>query len=114
MKKLGLTLAAIGLFFTTSQAQVTGEVEAEVDTEVAVKAEGDEFEKIEVTALPDLVTAAILLEFPDAITSEAYVKDDGEEVIYKVKLDLNGQKKKVYLDAEGNWIKKEDKKEESN
>ena len=112
MKKLGLTLAAIGLFFTTAQAQVEGEVEAEGEIEVVVA--GDEFEKIEISAIPEAITASILTQFPDAITTEAYVKNDGEEVIYKVELNVNGQIKKVYLDAEGNLIKKEDKKEESN
>ena len=114
MKKLGLTLAAIGLFFTAAQAQVEGEVQAEVEVEKEVVVAGDEFQKIEVSALPEAVNAAILTEFPGAITSYAFVKQDDEEVIYKVKLDINGQMKKVYLDADGNWIKKEDKKEESN
>lgn len=112
MKKLGLTLAAIGLFFTSAQAQVEGEVEAE--GEIVVVGVGEEFEKIEVSALPEAITASILTQFPDAITTEAYVKNDDEEVIYKVKLDLNGQMKKVYLDSDGNLLKKEDKKEESN
>jgi len=112
MKKLGLTLAAIGLFFTTTQAQVEGEVEAEGEIEVVVAE--DEFEKIEVSALPEAITASILTQFPNAITTEAYMKNDGEEVIYKVELDINGQMKKVYLDTEGNLIKQEDKKEESN
>ncbi len=114
MKKLGLILSAIGLFFTAAQAQVEGEVQAEVEVEKELVLEGDEFEKIEVSALPEAVTAAILTQFPEAVTTEAFVKQDDEEAIYKVKLDLKGQMKKVYLDAAGNWIKKEDKKEESN
>lgn len=114
MRKLGLILAAIGLFFTTAPAQVVGEVEAEVEVENKLVVVGDEFEKIEVSALPEAVTAAILTQFPEAISTEAFVKQDEEEVIYKVKLDLKGQMKKVYLDSAGNWIKKEDKKEESN
>ena len=114
MKKLGLTLAAIGLFFTAAQAQVESEVQSEVQEQREVVVAGNEFEQMELAALPEAVTAAILSEFPEAITTEAYEKKDNEKVIYKVKLDLNGQMKKVYLDAEGNWIKKEDKKEESN
>jgi polysaccharide deacetylase 2 family uncharacterized protein YibQ len=116
MKKLGLTLAAVGLFFmaTNTQAQVVAEVEQEVSVESDVDVTGDEFEKIEVADLPETITAAILTEFPEAIAKDAFVKQDDEELIYKVKLDIKGQEKKVYLDAEGNWIKKEDKKEESN
>ena len=111
MKKLGLTLVAIGLFFITAQAQVEGELEAEGEIVAVV---GEEFEKIEVSALPEAVTASTLTQFPDAITTEAYLKNVDEEVIYKVELDLNGQIKKVYLDSDGNLLKKEDKKEESN
>lgn len=116
MKKLGLTLAAVGLFFitTNTQAQVQGEVESEVSLESEAVLSTNEFEKIEVADLPEAITAAILTEFPDAIATDAFVKEDDEKVIYKVKLDIKGQEKKVYLDAQGNWIKKEDKKEESN
>jgi hypothetical protein len=113
MKKLGLILLVIGLFFTAAHAQVE-ELQTEVEVEKELVVAGDEFEKIEVSALPEAVTAAILTQFPEAITTEAFVKQDEEKVIYKVKLDLKGQMKKVYLDSAGNWIKKEDKKEESN
>jgi len=114
MKKLGLTLAAIGLFFTAAQAQVEGEVKTEVEVENELVVVGDEFEKMEVSNLPETVTSAIITEFPEAITTDAFVKQDDEKVIYKVKLDIKGKLKKVYLDADGNWIKMEDKKEESN
>jgi len=113
LKKLGLTLAATGLFFTTACAQVEeGNAEVEVKKELVVTVE--EFETIEVSALPEMVKTSILTQFPEAIVIEASVKHDDKMLIYKVKLDLKGQIKKVYLDAEGNLIKKEDKKEESN
>lgn len=114
MKKLGLTLAAIGLFFTAAQAQVEGEVQKEVEVENELIVEENKYEQIEVAALPETIIAAIKTEFPEADITKAFVKVDNEEVIYKVKLDIKGQEKKVYLDAEGSWIKKEDKKEESN
>ncbi len=114
MKKLGLTLAALGLCFTAAQAQVENEIMVKVEVEKELVLEGDNFKKIEANALPEAVIAAILTQFPEAVTTDAFVKLDDEEAIYKVKLDLNGQMKKVYLDAAGNWIKKEDKKEESN
>ncbi len=114
MKKLGLTLAAIGLFFTTTQAQVAGEVQADVEVGTELAIAGSEFERIELSELPGEVSAALATEYPNAVTTDAFVKTDDEEVIYKVKLDIDGQEKKVYLDAKGHLIKKEDKKEESN
>mgnify|MGYP003114168330 CR=1 FL=1 len=113
MKKLGLTLAAIGFFLTAGYAQ-EGEVITENEVETELLEEVNEFKQLEVADLPEALTSAILTEFPEAITTEAFVKIEDEEKIYKVMLNLEGQIKKVYLDAEGNWIKKEDKKEESN
>lgn len=113
MKKIGLTFAAIGLFFAaTAQAQ---EVEVTTTTtevtEVAVQQ--DDFKKIDVLELPEAVTSAIATDFEGATTKEAYVKEKDGKLIYKIKLDVNGIEKKVYTDADGNWIKKEDKKKES-
>lgn len=113
MKKLGLTLAAIGLFFTAGYAQ-EGEVIKETEVENELIVDINEFEQIELAELPEVLTSAILSEFPESVTKEAFVKQEDEQTIYKVNLDLNGQIKTVYLDSEGNWIKKEDKKEESN
>lgn len=115
MKKIVLTFAAIGLFFATAaQAQ---EVEATAISETAIVTETavqqDDFKKIEVSELPETITAAIATDFEGAITKEAYVKEKEGKLIYKIKLDVNGVEKKVYADADGNWIKKEDKKKES-
>ena len=114
MKKLGLTFAAIGLFFATaSQAQdveATTTTETEVVSETAVQT--DDFKKVEVSELPEAVTAAIAADYEEATTQEAYVKEKDGKLIYKIKLDVNGEVKKVYVDAEGNWIKKEDKKQD--
>jgi len=117
MKKLGLTFAAIGLFFVTAaQAQVQ-DVEATATTGTAVVTETavqtDDFKKVEVSELPEAVTAAIATDFEGATIKEAYGKEMEGELIYKIKLDVNGVEKKVYADADGNWIKKEDKKKES-
>ncbi len=113
MKKLGLTFAAIGLFFATAaQAQdVEATTTTSVVTETAVQT--DDFKKVEVSELPEAVTAAIATDFEGATTKEAYVKEKEGNLIYKIKLDVNGVEKKVYADADGNWIKKEDKKKES-
>jgi len=113
MKNLGLTFAAIGLFFATAaQAQ---DVEATTTTSVVTETvvQTDDFKKVEVSELPEAVTAAIATDFEGATTKEAYVKEKEGKLIFKIKLDVNGVEKKVYSDADGNWIKKEDKKKES-
>ena len=112
MKKLGLTLAAVGLFFATTQAQVVGEAQSEVAVEAEVAVAGNEFETIEIAALPEAVTTAISTEFQEALITEAFVKNEDEELTYKVKLNIEGLEKDVYLDAEGNWIEKEEVKED--
>lgn len=113
MKKLGLTFAALGLFFaTTTQAQGTSEASEVVSTEVAVASQ-DEYEKIEVAELPSAVNLAIETDYAGAATKEVWVKEKEGKKVYKIKLDVNGEEKKVYADAEGNWIKKEDKMKET-
>ena len=120
MKKLILSFAAIGLFFTTTQAQVVAETTTttevttnEVTTEVEVQ---DDFTQIEVVELPAAVTAAITRDFAGAVTQEAWVKEKDGKVVYKIKVEVNGEKQKLYADAEGNWIEKEkkDKKDKKN
>ncbi len=115
MKKLGLTFAAIGLFFVTAvQAQevvATGTTETPIVAETTVQT--DDFKKVEVSELPEAVTAAIATDFEGATAKEAYVKEKEGKMIYKIKLDIDGVEKKVYADGDGNWIKKEDKKKES-
>ena len=113
MKKLILSFAAIGLFFTATQAQVVAETTTttevtttEVTTEVEVQ---DDFTQIEVVELPAAVTAAITRDFAGAVTQEAWVKEKDGKVVYKIKLEVDGEKKKLYADAEGNWIEKEKK-----
>jgi hypothetical protein len=113
MKNLGLTFAAIGLFFATAaQAQdVEATTTTSVVTETAVQT--DDFKMVEVSELPEAVTAAIATDFEGATTKEAYVKEKEGNLIFKIKLDVNGVEKKVYADADGNWINKDDKKQES-
>lgn len=112
MKKLILTFAALGLFFTTTQAQVaetTTDVYTDSETEVAVVE--DDFEEIDLTALPAAVNEAITRDFAGATAQEAWVKDKDDKRVYKIKLNVSGEEKKVYADAEGNWIDMEDKKD---
>jgi hypothetical protein len=110
MKKLILSFATVGLFFTATQAQVaeTTDVYTESQTEVAVA--GDEFEEIDVTALPAAINEAIARDFAGATAQEAWVKEKDNKQVYKIKLNVAGEEKKVYADAEGNWIDMKDKK----
>ncbi len=113
MKKLVLTFAAIGLFFTGVQAQVaetTTTTEVTTQTVVAVE---DDFVKIELVELPQAVTTAITRDFAGATTQEAWVKEKDGKVVYKLKVNVDGEEKKLYADAEGNWIDKKDKKDEN-
>lgn len=112
MKKLVLTFAALGLFFTTTQAQVTEtttDVYAESQTEVAVVE--DEFVEIDLSEIPAAVNEAITRDFAGATAQEAWVKEKEDKKIYKIKLNVSGEEKKVYADAEGNWIDMKDKKD---
>lgn len=112
MKKLGLTFAAIGLFFAATTQSVIAQVYTEAQTEERA-VEKDDYEKIEVTQLPAAVSTAITTDYAMAETREAWMKEkeDGKKV-YKIKLDVNGQEETVYADADGNWIEKDHKKKD--
>lgn len=114
MKKIILTFAAIGMFFTT-QAQVaetTTEANTQATTEMTEEKD-DDFEEIELTELPAAVNEAITRDFAQATTQEAWVKDKDDKRVYKIKLNVNGEEKKVYADAQGNWIDMKDKKDKN-
>lgn len=113
MKKLVLTFAAIGLFFTGVQAQ---ETETTTTTEViteTVVSENNGYNKIEVAELPLAVTTAINRDFPVATTEEVWVREKDGKVVYKLKINVEGKNTMLYADAEGNWIEKKNKKDEN-
>lgn len=106
MKKIGLTFAAIAFFFATStQAQENGST-TEVQQEVITSVEND-YEEIEVSELPVAVTTAVSTDYPGNPAEEAWVKEKEDKTIYKLK--LTGHEDHVYVDAEGNWIDKDEK-----
>lgn len=109
MKKLALSMiAAAGMFFYTGSIQAQEDPEVEVETEVEATAQTQqEFEKIDVAALPQAVKDAVMTDFTEATTEEAWVKEEDGQATYKIKLNINGETKKVYADQEGNWIEKE-------
>lgn len=113
MKKFMLSIAAIAFLFTiNTQAQVYTNSSSEEPFKEVVKTNED-YEEIEVSELPAAVTESITRDFVEATTTEAWVKEKDGKSIYKIKLDINGEEKKLYSDAEGNWIDKDDKKKDS-
>lgn len=111
MKKLGLSLLAVtAMFFYTENinAQVEGEVDANVEVEAQAQEKPD-FVEIDVVALPQSVKDAVMTDFNGAVTEEAWVKEKDGKTMYKLSLNVEGEKKKVYIDQDGNWIDKEDK-----
>lgn len=109
MKKLILTFAGIGLLFTTTQAQVYSNSTSE-EAFIEVLEIQDEFEKIEISELPEAVTASITRDFEEAETTEAWVKEEEGKLVYKIKLNVNDEEKELFADAEGNWIDEGDEK----
>ncbi|MGM0932020.1 MAG: hypothetical protein ACQEWD_01100 [Bacteroidota bacterium] len=111
MKKLGLSLLAVtAMFFYTENvnAQVDGDVDANVEVEAHAQEKTD-FKEIDVLALPQPVKDAVMTDFNGAVTEEAWVKEKDGKTMYKLSLNVEGEKKKVYIDQDGNWIDKKDK-----
>lgn len=110
MKKLRLTaVAAAAMFFSVqfTQAQVTGQEQTPVEVVASVQ---EDFVKIEASELPAEVEAAIERDFAGATVAEAFVAEKDGAKKYKLVLTLeNGETKKLYADAQGNWIEKDHK-----
>lgn len=106
MKKLVLTLVAVGgMFFATQgvQAQEAGEATAPQAQQTAQQ--HDDFKKIEVDALPQAVQDALASRFEGAATDEAWVQEKDGAKKYKLHISQNGQATKIYIDEEGNLLK---------
>lgn len=115
MKKFALGMMTIGaMFFATQnlQAQEEGEVEEiEVETEIETEVEvQEEFTSVDVSELPQAVTEALMTDYNEATAAEAWVKTKEGKKVYKLKIDVNGEMKKLFIDEEGKWIEMEYKK----
>lgn len=99
MRKLVFTavLAFAGLT-ATAQHEIT-----ELDgDQVSVETTTQDFEEINVSDLPDAITAAVSKDYPTAKIDKAY-KNAADQ--YKLELSLDdGTSGTLYADAEGNWI----------
>ncbi|MGY5846274.1 hypothetical protein ACW6QP_02550 [Salegentibacter sp. HM20] len=116
MKKLGLSLmAAAGMLLATQtmQAQTEGEIEevnATVETEA--KSMQDDYTEVDVVTLPQAIKDAVMTDYNGAVTEEAWMKEKDGKVVYKLKLNVNGETEKAYIDQDGNWIDKDKKKKD--
>ncbi|TRO67174.1 hypothetical protein [Christiangramia sabulilitoris] len=108
MKKIVWSMMTIGAMFFATQNIQAQEEEIEMETEMEIEDVQDEFTSVEVAALPQAVQDAIITDYNDAIVSEAWVKTTDEAMVYKIKLDIKGETKKVYIDQDGNWLEDED------
>lgn len=77
-------------------------------SQTTVVAQGDkDFEKIEVSELPEAVSTAISSDYAGYTVSEAYKGKDGT---YKAKLDYNGEAITVFYSEDGTFQKLGDDK----
>ncbi len=114
MKKIALSIMTIGaMFFATQniQAQVEEVEEIEEIEEIETEVEQEEYASVEVAALPQPVKDALMTDYNGAVATEAWVKTKDDKKVYKLKLDVNGETEKVYIDQDGNWIEKDKKKD---
>ena len=110
MKKFVLSMMTMGaMFFATQNIQAQVEEIEEIETEIEV--EQEEFASLDVMELPQAVKDALMTDYNGAVASEAWVKNKGDKKIYKLKLDVKGEKEKVYIDQDGKWLEKDDTEE---
>tara|TARA_R100001369_G_C3277717_1_gene161368 strand:+ start:458 stop:799 length:342 start_codon:yes stop_codon:yes gene_type:complete len=113
MKKLGLTLmAAAGMFLFSHNAQAQVEEPEEMEQIESVEEAQetkDDYKEVDVLALPQAIKDAVMTDMNGAVAEEAWVKEKEGKKVYKLSLNVDGEKKKAYIDAEGNWIEKEEK-----
>lgn len=117
MKKIAFMMITAGSMFLagqTLQAQVgeIEEIEEEIEMEVEAEEQETDYLSVEVTTLPQPVKEALLTDYNGATATEAWVKTKNSKKIYKLKVDVKGESKKVYIDEDGKWIK-DDKKIEN-
>ncbi|MBT8295441.1 MAG: hypothetical protein KJO51_03415 [Gramella sp.] len=111
MKKIALSFMTMGAMFFATQNMQAQEEEMEYETKMELEVQQEEYTSVEVAALPQAVQDAIITDYNDAITSEAWVKTTDDTMVYKIKLDVKGEIQKVYIDQDGNWLEEEDKED---
>ncbi|QYA25114.1 hypothetical protein G3I01_06175 [Gramella sp. MT6] len=108
MKKIALSIMTVGALFFATQNTYAQEEEIEEVEAVEMEVKQEAFASVDVAELPQAVKDAVATDYNGATTSEAWVKTKDEKKVYKLKLDVNGETKKVYVDQDGKWLEKED------
>ena len=109
MKKTVLSIMTVGaLFFATERMNAQVEDVEEIETEVEMEVEQEEFASLDVMELPQPVKDAVMTDYDGAVASEAWVKTKNNLKIYKLKLDVEGENEEVFVDQDGKWLKEED------
>ena len=112
MKKIALGIMTIGaMFFATQNLQAQVEEVEEVETEEIEMTQQDEYASVEVATLPQPVKDALMTDYNGAVATEAWVKTKDDKKVYKLKIDVKGESKKVYVDQDGNWLDEKEKKD---
>lgn len=63
-----------------------------------------DYTEVAVEKLPEAIKTALERDYAGAVVDKAYVDDEGE---YKLEVTLSDDTaQELYVDAEGNWIKK--------
>tara|TARA_B100000929_G_scaffold264380_1_gene230750 strand:+ start:646 stop:990 length:345 start_codon:yes stop_codon:yes gene_type:complete len=108
MKKFVLSMMTVGaMFFATNNIQAQVEEVEEIE-EMEMEVAKEEFVSIDVMELPQAVKDAVMTDYNGAVASEAWVKTKDEMKVYKLKLDVDGETEKVYIDQDGKWLEKDD------
>jgi len=108
MKKFVLSMMTVGaMFFATTSIQAQVEEVEEIE-EMEMEVAKEEFVSVDVMELPQAVKDAVMTDYNGAVASEAWVKTKDEMKVYKLKLDVDGETEKVYIDQDGKWLEKDD------
>jgi uncharacterized membrane protein YkoI len=109
MKKLCLTMLAASAMLFSAQNVVAQESAPE---QIAVEEnlqEVTDWMQIEIQELPAEVQQAVERDFEGAVITEAHVKENEGESIFKLKITTaEGEDMELYADAQGNWIDEEE------
>ncbi|MEO2063294.1 MAG: hypothetical protein ABGW97_09955 [Christiangramia sp.] len=116
MKKMIFGLMTMGaIFFSSQNIQAQEDKEQEVEVETTVETEvtvQEDFTDLDVMQLPQPVKDAIMTDYNGAVASQAWVKTEGDQKIYKIDIDVKGETETAFADQDGNWLEMEDEGDE--
>ena len=53
-----------------------------------------------------------MTDYNGAVASQAWVKTEGDQKIYKIDIDVKGETETAFADQDGNWLEMEDEGDE--